>query len=320
MRRSDKIRRAIAFYFSCALFCVLLPIVLSYSLGYKIDYRSLTAYKTGILYIQSRPAGASIRLNGKALADLTPAQIEELKPGNYRVEVDREGFYPWKREVAVRPNMATKVESIVLFPMTQELKKLGERGVTDFAISGKGALYYMKKSGLYRSNMDGTSMKRLSSYAAWPDRIIGKKFAPDGERFLYFTDRAIWVVYPEHGVSAEKNAEEARIEEAITSQDPIIDAFWYPGAGYIIVVTDRDIKAAELHGGGAHNVVTLYNFTARPQGLYYDGENNAIYFTDMGLGKDQKEERYLYKVDLKQKFFEQLMKGLVKKGPEANHE
>jgi len=320
MTKADKIKRAIAFYCAVTVFCILLPIVLSYSLGYKIDYHNLKIYKTGILYLQSRPAGASIYLDGKMIADLTPAQIEELKPGTYRVEVRREGFYPWEREMVVRPNMVTRADRIVLFPVAQEMKKVGERGVTDFVISGKGAIYYMKRSGLYKSAMDGSSMKRLSSYASWPDRILGKKFSPAGEKLLYFTDRDVWVVYLEEDKISGEDREISRIEEAFKSRDTILDAFWYPGAGYIMIVTEKDIEVVELHSGGARNIVPLYKFSSRPQGLFYDEANSSLYFTDTGTGSDPKESRYLYRIDLKQKFFDQILKMLLKKEPDDGYE
>lgn len=331
MKRSDRIMRAIAFYFSVALFCVLLPIVLSYALGYQIDYRNFRIYKTGILYIESKPAGAEIYLNGWKYPDVTPAQIEELKPGSYKIVVKREGFYPWERELEVRPNMVTKAERIVLFPVAQDMKKMGERGVADFVVSENGYLYYMKKSGLYRSTMDGTSMKRLSSYAQWPDRIIGKRFSPSGDKFLYFNDRNIWVVDLDYGRKAARaspgasgggaEAEEAGVSEVFTSDDLITDVFWYPGAAYIIVVTDKGIDAAELPGArGERSVVSLYKFNSRPQGLYYDEAANALYFTDTGLGKDFSESKYLYRIDLKQKHFEQLIRDLLKKEPDSGYE
>ena len=148
MKRSDRIMRAIAFYFASALFLVLLPIILSYALGYQIDYRDLKIYKTGILYVESRPSGAAIYLNGNKYPDVTPARIEELKPGGYNVVVRREGFYPWEKDLEVRGNMVTKADRIVLFQMAQEMKKMGESGVSNFAVSDNGYLYYMKKSGL----------------------------------------------------------------------------------------------------------------------------------------------------------------------------
>jgi len=313
--------RAIAFYFAAALFCVLLPIILSYALGYKIDYHDLKIYKTGILYIESRPAGAAIYLNGYKYPDVTPARIEELKPGGYKVVVRREGFYPWEKDLEVRPNMVTKADRIVLFPMAQEMKRMGERGVSDFAVSDNGYLYYMKKSGLYRSTMDGSSMKRLSPYAEWPDRIVGKKFSPSGDRFLFYNDRNVWVVDLEHGKTIAGLVEEASVQEVFAGQDSITDVFWYPGAGYIIIVTDKGIDVAELRGAAkVSNAVPLYKFNSRPHGLYYDESSSALYFTDTGLGKDFSESRYLYRIDLRQKFFDALMKMLLKKEPDSGYE
>lgn len=350
MKRTDKIMRAIAFYFALALFCVLLPIVLSYALGYQIDYHNLKIYKTGILYIESRPAGAAIYLNGNKHPDVTPSQVEELKPGRYKVVVKREGFYPWEKDLEVRPNMVTKADSIVLFPVAQEMKKMGERGVLDFVVSDNGYLYYMKKSGLYRSTMDGSSMKRLSSFTGWPDRIIGKKFSPSGDKFLYFNDRKVWVVDLEHGRTAPRavpgpagpasltasggpvaEPEEAGVQEVFSGQDAITDVFWYPGAGYIIIVTDKGIEVAELRSRSesaagsavpalAHNVVSLYKFNSQPQGLYYDETSSALYFTDTGLGKDFSESRYLYRIDLRKKFFDTLMQVLLMKEPDSGYE
>lgn len=326
--------RAIAFYFASALFLVLLPIILSYALGYQIDYRDLKIYKTGILYVDSRPAGAAIYLNGSKYSDVTPARIEELKPGSYKVVVRREGFYPWEKDLEVRGNMVTKADRIVLFPMAQEMKKMGERGVSNFAVSDNGYLYYMKRSGLYRSAMDGSSMKRLSSYGEWPDRIIGKKFSPSGDRFLFYNDHNVWVVNLNYGRIGRTDqtgslslAEEAFVQEVFAGQDSITDVFWYPGAGYIIIVTDKGIDVAELRsasrGSGERsesNVVPLYKFNSWPQGLYYDESSSAIYFTDTGIGKDFSESRYLYRIDLRQKFFDQLMQMLLKKEPEAGYE
>lgn len=308
MRPKDKLRRAIAFYLSAAIFCVLLPIILSYALGYQIDYHNFRIYKTGILYIESRPAGASIFLNGSMYHDVTPAQIEELKPGNYKVEVRRDGFYPWEKDMAVKPNMVTRADRIVLFPVTQEMKTISQRGIGDFLVSDRNYIYYLKRSGLFRSNMDGGDMKRLSPYGNWPDRIIGKKFSPDGDNFLYFNSSTLGVVHLQPVV---------RVDEVFTGPGPVTDAFWYPGAGYIIVVTDKDIKAVELSGLGTRNIVSLYKFNSKPQTVYYDEGNGSLYFIDTRIGADSKEPNYLYRLDLKQKMFDNIMKLLQKKEPDT---
>ena len=320
MRRRDRVKRAIAFYFCVALFCILLPVLLSYSLGYQIDFQRLRIYKTGILYVESRPAGAAITLSGRMLNDVTPAQIEELKPGIYKVEVRRDGFYPWEKEIVVRPNMVTRADRIVLFPITQEMRVISERSISDFAISGSGYIYYMKKSGLFRTNMDGTNMKRFSAHAVWPSGLVGKKFSPDGDKFLYFSRSAVGVVYLNPDKSFDQSAMAAKVEDVFTSADPIIDVFWYPGSGYIIVVTDKDIKVVELGVGTAPNTVPLYKFNAKPESVFYDEGNNSLYFVDTRIGADSRESNYLYRLDMKKKFFDAMIKMLSRQEPNAGYE
>jgi len=312
MRPIDKIGRAVAFYFSVMLFCVLLPVILSYALGYKIDYRNFKIYKTGILYIASRPAGASIYLNGAMRQELTPAQIEELRPGEYEVEVRKDGFYPWEKNMTVRPNMATKADQIILFPITQEMKTISQTGIHDFIVSDKNCIYYMKRSGFFRSDMDGSNMTRLAAYGNWPDGIIGKKFSPDGNDLMYFSPGALGVIHLKQDT--------AKVEEVFTGDGLIIDAFWYPGANYIIVVTHKDIKVVELSGAGTRNIVTLYKFNLRQQNVSYDENNGSLYFIDTHIGADSKESNYLYRLDLKQKFFDSIMQHLIKKEQEAGYE
>ena len=320
MRISDKTKRAVAFYFSVALFCTLLPIILSYSLGYQIDYKELKIYKTGIIYVNSHPSGAGVYINGRRHNDLTPTQIEEMKPGRYKVEVRREGFYPWERELEVRPNMVTKADRIVLFPVTQEMAKIGASQTQDFIVSDNNYIYYMSKDGLFRSGIDGTAVKKLSAYSNWPKRITGKKFSHDGDKLLYYNEEAIYVVYlnPESLTPKEKGL--VKVEEIVKSAEPIRDVFWYSGSNYIIIVTEADIKVAELRGETMRNIVALYKFNARPQSLYYDENNDSLYFTDTGASQDSQSESHLYRLDLREKFFDQLMKLLVKKEVDTGYE
>jgi hypothetical protein len=88
-------------------------------------------------------------INGKLYYSVTPVQIEDLKPGAYKVKVKREGFYPWEEELMVRPNMVTKADGIVLFPIMQAMNKINNQAAYDFAVSDRGPIYYFTESGLY---------------------------------------------------------------------------------------------------------------------------------------------------------------------------
>jgi len=312
MKKSDRIKRMIAFYFCVMIFLITLPIALSYSLGYHIDYfPKFIIYKTGIIYLQSQPSG-SVYLNGRLYADATPAKMGELKPGTYRIEVRRDGFYPWQKELVVRPNMVTKADSIVLFPIAQEMKRIGDYEVVDFAVSDKNIIYYMTANGLFRSNLDGTNSRKISSYSQWPSGVLTKKFSPDGNKILFFDDRHIWVLYLVAENSVAKNGESARVEEIFSSPDPLLDVFWYSESNHIVVATHKDIVVIELGAGGAKNAVTLYTFNARPRDLYYDAGTDSLYFSDLRKDKDVKEGIHLYRLDLKQKFFDKFLQRIKK--------
>ncbi len=312
MNKGDKLNRAAAFYISVMLFFITLPILLSYSLGYRIDYRALKVYKTGIIFINSKPSGAAIYINDRLYNSVTPAQIEELKPGVYKVKVKREGFYPWEEDLVVRPNMATKADSIILFPIMQEMNRINDRPVYDFAVSDRGSIYYLTESGLYRSDSDGSDIKKLSPYSKWPRNILRKRFSPDGDKILCFSEKEVMIIYLNLNRELTKDGESAGVENILITEEPIIDVFWYTGSGYIIVVTEKYINVVELRGGGKRNIATLYKFNAKPHAVSYDSNNGSLYFMDRGKENFSKDGSYLYRLDLRQKFFYYLMQLLPK--------
>jgi len=307
MNKSDTIIRYIAFYFSLALYFTLLPIVLSYSLGYHIDFHKFNIYKTGIISITSAPSGASIYINGKLDKDITPARIEELKPGTYSVEVKREGFYPWQKDLAVIPNMVTRADNIILFPILQDMAKISVIDTVDFVVSeSKNQIYQMTKSGLYRSNMDGTNLKKLSSYYEWPDHITGKKFSPDGRKMLYFNENGIWVIY----FTVRDNTKEgdsAQVEEVLKNPGGIREVFWHSGSNHIVFVADKNINVLELGKWQKNNMVTLHKCEKAPTGLYYDEYNDSLYFSDIKNTKDS-----ILRLGLREKFFDKLLQRVKK--------
>ncbi|MFA5146244.1 MAG: PEGA domain-containing protein [Candidatus Omnitrophota bacterium] len=316
MHISDRIKRAVAFYFSVSLFFALAPIVLSYSLGYSIDFHAFKIYKTGIIYIKSQPSGAAIYLNGEEIRDVTPARIEKLKPGTYRIEVRRDGFYPWQKDVTVSPNMVTKADDIVLFPLKQDMKKIGGHGVRDFIISdNKSAIYYMTDAGLVKANIDGSGDKKISLYTEWPSRIRGKRFSPDGQKFFYFTDHVIWIVRLGYKDGVSTGEESATVEKLVETSSSIISVFWYSESNHVVFVTEKDINVVELSGNEAENAVMLYKFYKSPRGLFYDDNNDSLYFTD---SEDAWGKPFLHRLDLRQKFFSQLMQRFKKEFDEPD--
>ena len=164
----------------------------------------------------------------------------------------------------------------------------------------------MAKSGLYKSNIDGTNPKKLSSYSQWPSDIIGKKLSPDGKKLLYFNENGIWIIYL-NGLKLTKDGDVAEVEEVLKGPDIIKDVFWHSGSNHIIFVAGRDIDVLEIGKGGGKNIVTLNKCSHQPQGVYYDANNDSLYFNDSPAGLSK-----LYRIDLREKFFEKLMERIKK--------
>ena len=57
------------------------------------------------------------------------------------------------------------------------------------------------------------------------------------------------------------------------------------------------------------SIGSLYKFNSRPHGLYYDDNNDSLYFTDTRSGEYGS---FLYRIDLRQKFFDSFLKMLKK--------
>lgn len=309
MNKADTVIRYVAFYFSLTLYLVLLPIILSYSLGYHIDFRNFNIYKTGMLSLRSTPSGASLYINGKLYADLTPARIEELKPDTYSIEIKREGFYPWQKEVTIRPNMVTRAENIILFPILQEMEKISDYETVNFAVTDdRRQIYHMTKSGFFRSNLDGTNFRRLSSYSNWPSRILGKNFSLDGKKLLFFNENGIWVVYLNIQGQPSRGSDVAEVEQVIKSPGLIKDAFWHSGSNHVVFISDKDINVLELGRGQEKGLVILHKCSGHPRGFYYDEYSDSLYFNDINeSGKEN-----IYRLDLREKFFDKLMQRVKK--------
>ncbi|MDD5427941.1 MAG: hypothetical protein PHI58_01750, partial [Candidatus Omnitrophica bacterium] len=154
----------------------------------------------------------------------------------------------------------------------------------------------------------------------WPKKIKKKRFSPDGDKLLCFNEREIAVIYWNLDKGEAANGEGARVESVLTAEEPIVDVFWYSGSGYIIVVTERYINVVELRGGTRRNIATLYKFETPPHSVAYDMDNGSLYFMDRGRGNFSKGGNYLYRLDLRQKFFDYLMQLLVKRDTETAHE
>jgi len=119
-------KRAATFLLAFTLLTLTTAGVVFFAEGYKINILRREVRKTGMLLVSSSPTGAKIYLNGK-LVDTTNATLGSLEPGTYQLEITKEGFVPWEKEVTVFPELATEVDAFLISksPRLEPLTKTG---------------------------------------------------------------------------------------------------------------------------------------------------------------------------------------------------
>ncbi|MBI2626160.1 MAG: hypothetical protein HYW69_01030 [Candidatus Nealsonbacteria bacterium] len=116
--------RTILFIISVLLFLSATPSVIFYSQGYRVDFETKKIVKTGGLSFRVLPGKAQVYLNGqleKSTSMLTNSVfIENLLPKTYEIEIKKEGYHPWKKNLEVKEAMVAEAENITLFPQNPQ--------------------------------------------------------------------------------------------------------------------------------------------------------------------------------------------------------
>ncbi len=95
--------------------------------GYRYSIKKNTIELTGEITIDSRPNGATVTLDGAPPLTLldtlvgktavaTPARIQSLLSGEYRITLSRGGYYPWTIPVTILPGKAAVLSNVTLLP------------------------------------------------------------------------------------------------------------------------------------------------------------------------------------------------------------
>lgn len=87
------------------IFISIIPFIICYSMGYRIS-SDFKIVETGGIYLSSKEDGTSLYINDKLKkkAGLIGHNIlvQNLKPGNYNIKLEKENYRPWKKQVKVQ--------------------------------------------------------------------------------------------------------------------------------------------------------------------------------------------------------------------------
>lgn len=148
------------------IFAIVGTILISYSQGYRYDFKRKKLTKTGVLFINSTPENATISLNAKSLNPSwyeklmiykklfkltkrygpTPTIINNLLPDIYEVTVEKRDYQKWEKELEIKPEKTTFVSMIQLFLKEPKIEFVYKIDIENFWLSpNKEKIVYLSK-------------------------------------------------------------------------------------------------------------------------------------------------------------------------------
>mgnify|MGYP005842398763 CR=1 FL=1 len=141
--------RTILFLIFLFLFLLIAPSAVLYSQGYRFDFERKSLTQTGGLFIKAEPKQVEIYINEKLTKKTDfffgSALVENLLPKKYKIEVKKDGYLAWEKNLEIREKKVTEVKNLVLFPKNLNFNIL-TKGVKIFWFSPDGKKIILKET------------------------------------------------------------------------------------------------------------------------------------------------------------------------------
>lgn len=112
--------RTILFYSLIVLFLLIAPASILYSQGYRFDFGTMKVVKTGAIFLNISPGQAEVYIDGKIAGKTSfftgSSLMIKLSPKTYKVQIEKEGYFTWEKNLQVKEQEVTEAKSIILFP------------------------------------------------------------------------------------------------------------------------------------------------------------------------------------------------------------
>lgn len=293
---SEQRIRGFLFYLCVIVFFMGLPPILSSTLGYKFNWRTLKFTKAGLIVLKTQPQGASIYLEQKLLPMKTPATINELLPGKYHLRFELESYYPWSSDVEVKAGKVTRLEKTILFPLRPDIKQLNKDKLSSFLIDEeRETVYYINPENdiIYKTDLEGEHFQEIAGFLKISPPPTQWKLSPDRDKLLYFNINQIGIV------NLTLDNQTSSLDSAFILNYPngkIIDIFWHSDNYHLILIGNKNIEALEARPNC--QPVILVTLNKRNSYAYYDIHTETLYFLDSQRAADGNLYDNLYKLEL----------------------
>lgn len=180
-------------------------LIILFARGYRFNLETKSLKSQGILVANSFPNGSQIYVNDK-FSSLTPDTLY-LKPGNYTVRLQKEGYIPWQKPYAIRGEVVSRTDALLfstnpsLTPLTRQgvinpLLSPSKSGVVYLALPDESDAQSVENGGVFMSKISSQTLSLfrqsslLISFNKLPYGFVPEKttfiFSPDEKNVLVF--------------------------------------------------------------------------------------------------------------------------------------
>lgn len=171
--------RNILFLICFLLFLLVAPLVFFYSQGYRFDFYSKKISQTGGLFLKVSPKSVEVYLDGE-LKNKTDfffgsLLISNLLPRKYQVQIKKEGYHSWQKNLEIKEKEVTEVKNIVLIPKEPNFRLL-EKDINNFYFSPDGKKIIFRTSTQPPSDKEkGWALKLFDLERNVKSHLVGEK-------------------------------------------------------------------------------------------------------------------------------------------------
>jgi hypothetical protein len=192
----EKRTRTILFLICLFLFFLIAPLIILYSQGYRIDLDSRKIVKTGGFYFKVWPGGVQVFIDGKFKKKTNflsnNIYLDNLLPKEYKVEIKKQGFYTWQKNIEIKENLVTEFNNILLIPENPKYENLAQN-IESFFFSPDGKKIILKEKGATGWNLKIIELDKnlrsnlFSGFQSANIELLDLKFSQDSKRILLST-------------------------------------------------------------------------------------------------------------------------------------
>lgn len=183
-----------------SLFLVAAPAIVGYSLGYRIDFNPpsglIKITQTGGFYFKIWPKGALVLVDEKTAKRTDfffgAAYLDNLLPKKYEVEIQKQNYHPWRKQLQIEAKQVTDAKNIILLPQNPEFSILSRNVEQFFFFPDQSKIILKEKEKDSWALKLLETQKNIKSHLVSSDAIsttgaaqlIDLKFSNDSEKII----------------------------------------------------------------------------------------------------------------------------------------